>query len=89
MIIRMKKDATPAVQSGSPEYRRYMALLRVTVCGLAKKEQKLEKEDLRGYLAELRRKSPRLIEALALNREEEDRLLDDVQKELLAYYGTH
>ena len=85
----MKKDATPAVQPDSSEYRRYMALLRATVYGLAQKEQKLEKDDLRGYLAELRRKSPRLMEALDLTGEEEDELLDEVQKKLLVYYGNH
>ena len=63
----MKKAKYPIVQPDTPEYQKYRALLRITVIGLAKKDQILEKEDLRGYLAEIRRKVPNLIGALNLD----------------------
>lgn len=85
----MKKAKYPIVQPDTPEYQKYRALLRVTVIGLAKKDQILEKEDLRGYLAEIRRKVPNLIGALNLDENGEDELLNEVQKELQEYYVCH
>lgn len=85
----MKKAKYPIVKPGTPEYQRYKALLRVTVLGLAKEDQKLEKEDLRGYLAEIRRKVPSLTGALNLDENGEDELLNEVQKELREYYAKH
>lgn len=85
----MKKAKYPIVKPGTPEYQKYRALLRVTVLGLAKKDQKLEKEDLRGYLAEIRRKVPNLVEPIDLNEEQTDKLLTEVQNELRDYYVKH
>jgi hypothetical protein len=85
----MKKAKYPIVQPDTPEYQKYRALLRITVIGLAKKDQILEKEDLRGYLAEIRRKVPNLIGALNLDENGEDELLNEVQKELQEYYVCH
>lgn len=85
----MKKAKYPIVQPDTPEYQKYRALLRITVIGLAKKDQILEKEDLRGYLAEIRRKVPNLIGALNLDENGEDELLNEVQKELQEYYACH
>ncbi len=85
----MKKAKYPIVKQGTPEYQKYRALLRVTVLGLAKEDQKLEKEDLRGYLAEIRRKVPSLTGALNLDENGEDELLNEVQKELREYYAKH
>lgn len=88
-IRNMEKAKYPIARPDTPEYQKYRALLRVTVFGLAKEEQKLEKEDLRGYLAEIRRKVPSLTDALNLDESGEDELLDEVQKELREYYAKH
>lgn len=85
----MKKAKYPIVKPGTPEYQKYRALLRVTVLGLAKKDQKLEKEDLRRYLAEIRRKVPNLTEAINLDENGEDEILSEVQNELRDYYVKH
>lgn len=85
----MKKAKYPIVKPGTSEYQKYRALLRVTVLGLAKKDQKLEKEDLRRYLAEIRRKVPNLTEALNLDENGENEILSEVQKELQDYYVKH
>lgn len=85
----MKKAKYPIVKPGTPEYQKYRALLRVTVLGLAKKDQKLEKEDLRRYLAEIRRRLPNLVDPLDLNEEQTDKLLTEVQNELRDYYVKH
>lgn len=85
----MKKAKYPIVKPGTPEYTKYMALLKLTMTDLAKNDQILEKDDLRGALAEIRRKVPSLTEALNLDESGEDELLNEVQKELREYYAKH
>lgn len=85
----MKKAKYPIVKPGTPEYAKYMALLKLTMTDLAKNDQILEKDDLRGALAEIRQRVPNLTEALNLDKNGEDKLLDEVQKELRNYYANH
>lgn len=85
----MKKAKYPVLKPGTTMYKKYMALLKMVLSSAAKVDNVLEKEDLRGYLAEIRRRLPNLVEPIDLNEEQTDKLLTEVQNELRDYYVKH
>ena len=85
----MEKLQYPALKPGTVMYKKYMALLKMVLSGAAKTDNIIERHDLRGALAEIRRRLPNLVEPIDLNEEQTDKLLTEVQNELRDYYVKH
>lgn len=85
----MEKLQYPALKPGTAMYKKYMALLKMVLSGAARADNIIERHDLRGALAEIRRRLPNLVEPIDLNEEQTDKLLTEVQNELRDYYVKH